>query len=116
MQRITLRLPDRLHKQLRARAQRSGTSLNQLIVETLDDAPPSAEETPPTPLSARDEETRKLRIALKDILVEINADDWLAIIPNLVSQEEAAAILAAMPPLHPSLSQTIIAEREESRF
>jgi len=38
MARLTLRLPDDLHRRMRAASERTGASLNQLIVAALSDA------------------------------------------------------------------------------
>lgn len=114
MQRLTLRLPDRLHRRLRERARGTGASLNQLIIEELDRSIPSSDQPAPTPGSV-EEERRLVRIALKDGLVDAAGFGWTTSGDDSLEVLDDAAFRASMPKLDPPLSRTIIEDRE-NRF
>jgi hypothetical protein len=115
MTRLTLRLPDEVHRRLAATARESGDSLNQAIVAILSDAlgcgkSGRAEETP------RVAERRRIREALGDLLVEYKAEDFAAFLGPPMDREQRDAIIALISPMDPPLSHSIIEEREESRY
>jgi hypothetical protein len=104
--RVTVRLPDELHERLVVRGRATGKSLNQFIVDSVRsslDAPAAAK------LSARE----RLEEALGDLLATpaektfVEPDDEET---PLLSHEELQRI---MPRLTPSLSASIIADRED---
>lgn len=115
MTRLTLRLPDSLHRRLLALSAEAGTSLNQLIVGALSEAATRPRPQPGQEDSLR-ERVQRLRAALGDMVVEIDPADfpaWVEFRDKLPSHEELARML---PRLDPPLSQTIIEEREEARY
>lgn len=112
MSRVTVRLPDDLHRRLRAVSQRTGVSLNQLIMRSLDETLAGQEENAEeeSPLM---EQVRHLRTALSDIVVELDTD---RLPPHLRPGEDlpdCTAFARSLPNLDPPLSATIVADREE---
>ena len=112
MARVTLRLPDDLHRRLRIASERDGVSLNQLMVAALRDSlgrGPGAG-TPDGPLG---EQSRYIRRALGDLAIELDT----SILPlGLRPSEELPdpdALRQRMPDLTPPLSATIIADRAD---
>jgi hypothetical protein len=114
MIRITLRLPDEVHRRLVERAGASALSLNQSIVDILSDALGCGKSSRlyETPLEA---ERRRLRQALGDSVVEYKARDFASALTKWRTPDELDAVLASLQVLHPPLSRTIIEEREETR-
>lgn len=110
MARVTLRLPDWLHRQLAEESHAAGRSLNQHIVDALNrsvrgDGSPE--------LTERERFRRALgKLALSDEQVAAMVGP---IDPNrkVLSHEELQRL---MPRLDPPLSQTIIEEREASPY
>jgi hypothetical protein len=110
--RITLRLPDDLHRRLSAASEQYGTSLNQLIVAMLngalahDDLAASMEDLVLA-------QVQQIRRAMGDLVVEIDAD---FLPPGVRPREhlpDSDTLRQGMPTLHPPLSATIIADRED---
>ncbi len=106
MARVTLRLPESLHARLIAASRAAGKSLNELIVESLEER---------LPAQSRDVGTDRelFRAALADLLV--SADEVLPPWPEeadtpLLTHEE---LQNRLPVLSPPLSQTIIDDRED---
>lgn len=104
MARITLRLPDDLRADLVARSRARGKSLNQLIVEELTQAVEQA-------LAVTDVD--RLRTALADILTS-----GLEVAPLDESESEIpilshAELQTQLPRLTPTMSEMIIADRED---
>ncbi len=112
MSRITLRLPDDLHRRLRAVSQRAGVSLNQLVMRNLDQALAGQEETAEKDSPLMDQ-VRHIRVALGDLAVELDIDH---LPPHLRPGEDLpdrATFMKSLPQLEPPLSATIAADRED---
>ncbi len=112
MARVTLRLPEDLHRRLRAASERSGASLNQLIIAALSDAlaRDAVEEQAKDPLL---EQVQHIRRALGELAVEL---DTSYLPPHLRPREDvpdADTLRQSMPELVPPLSATIISDRED---
>lgn len=112
MARITLRLPDDLHRQLQSSSRQSGKSLNQTIVDALSDqlrqcSEEDSEETP------QEKERRRIREALGDLVVDFRPEDYAPLFRPLPKNFDREALFRSMPRLDPPLSQTIIEDREE---
>ena len=112
MARVTLRLPEDLHRRLRGASERTGASLNQLIIAALSqalarDAVASEAENPLF------EQVRHIQRALGDLAVEL---DTSYLPPHLRPREDLPdpdTLRESMPELAPALSATIIADRED---
>ncbi len=112
MARVTLRLPEDLHRRLRSASERTGSSLNELIVAALSEA------------LARDElngqaegsllqQVQHVRRALGDLVVEVDVSH---LPPQLRPQDDLPdtdTLRQSMPALVPPLSATISADRED---
>ena len=112
MARITLRLPDDLHSRLYSASERTGASLNQVIVATLRDALTRAEAAEQTEDSL-EERARHVRRTLADLAVEL---DLSVLPPHLRPSEDLPdtdTLRQSMPDLVPPLSATIVADRED---
>jgi len=112
MTRVTLRLPEELHARLRATSQRTGTSLNQLVVTTLRDAV-AHEDQANNPESALMEQVHHIRTALGGLAVELDSSQFP---PHLRPGEDLpdrASFMRSLPRLNPPLSKTVIADRED---
>lgn len=110
--RVTLRLPEDLHRRLRATSEYTGSSLNQLIVAALRE------------MLARDalagqaegsllEQVQHVRRALGDLAIEVDASQ---LPPHLCPREDLPntdTLRQSMPSLVPPLSATISADRED---
>lgn len=113
---ITITLPDDLYKQLVATSERENRPVDEIAIAGIarEVVPP---ESPPAPL-ARDEEMRLIREVMGDRIW--SEDDVEAFFNALnltpMSDKEAERIVAAIPPLHPPLSQTVIQMRDEERY
>ncbi|MBI4493873.1 MAG: toxin-antitoxin system HicB family antitoxin [Chloroflexi bacterium] len=112
MARVTLRLPEELHRRLRAASERTGASLNQLIVAALREAlardavVDQAEE-------ALLEQVQHIRSALGDLAVELDVNH---LPPHLRPREDLPhpdTLRRSMPELVPPLSATIVEDRED---
>jgi len=112
MSRVTVRLPDDLHKRLQAVSRSRGLSLNQFIVEAIGEA------------LARDEDTRSrsspvvtqvkhIRSVLGSLAVGF---DITMLPPELRPSErlpDARDYCRSLPKLEPPLLATVIADRED---
>ena len=112
MARVTVRLPEDLHCRLRAAAERTRTSLNQLIITTLSDAlaRDAAASQAVDPLF---EQAQHVRRALGDLAIELDLNH---LPPHLRPREDlpsSDALRRSMPQLVPPLSATIIADRDD---
>ena len=112
MARVTLRLPDELHKRLCEASRKRGISLNRAIIETLRSA---ADPSGPVDLDGMtlEAQVQHLRTVAEALSGEIRPEDFP---PELLSQKspaERARALRSLPRLDPPLSQTLIEERED---
>lgn len=113
MARVTVRLPDHLHRSLRSESARTGESLNKLIVNAVSNAlePDASAEPPKTPLQKEVERIRRLL----GPMVAQESDfsrfpEHLRPTPDLPNTETLTDALGKdIPPL----SAAIIQEREE---
>jgi hypothetical protein len=103
MARLTLRLPAPLHAELAARSRECGKSINQLVVDSLEKA--LERERP-----AMSDERARMLAALGDLAMDgfDFPDPENDKVPLLTHEE-----LQRLPPIHPSLSESIIADRED---
>jgi len=112
MVRVTLRLPDDLHRRLCARSEHRGESLNQVVVDALNDALARGEPAGRDGLPL-DEQVRRVRAALGDLVIELDLDRFppeLRPGPDLPGRD---ALRARLPRLDPPMSRTIIEDRED---
>ena len=112
MARVTLRLPEDLHRRLRSTSERTGSSLNQVIVAALSEALARGEgaRQAESPLL---EQVQHVRRALGDLAVEVDARQ---LPPHLRPREDLPdtdTLRQSMPELIPPLSATISADRED---
>ena len=110
MARVTLRLPEDLHARLRSAAERSGTSLNQLMIAALTEG---LERQAPSPKSGDSlrEQVAYLRRALGSLAVDLSTG---LLPPHLQpgrDYPDSDTLRSSMPELDPPLSTTIIADR-----
>lgn len=112
MARITLRLPEDLHRRLHSAFERTGSSLNQLIVAALTDTLAQAEVAEQMEGSLL-ERVRHIRRTLGDLAVELDVRDLPPHLRPRQDMPDTDAIRQSMPELVPPLSATIIADREE---
>ena len=112
MGRVTLRLPDELHRYLRRLGHRRGTSLNQVIVAALGETVHRDEEIGDE-RNALAEQVRLARVALADLTVEVDVHQPFpeGCPPTALPTDENAA--ESLPWLSPSLSMTVIDERRD---
>lgn len=111
MIRVTLRLPEDLHRRLRSASERTGRSLNSLIVSTLDEAVPNGEEAVRFNRSLW-EQLQQTRRALGDLAVDVDMN----LAPHLwptADLPDTDTLRESMPRLVPPFSATIIAERDD---
>ncbi len=101
MTRVTLRLPDAVHKQLEELAQAQGLSLNALLVHMLTTA--VAVPATPAPDAPLAEQLAYLRVHLSDLLVT----------PAETLPGEPPPLGGNGPQLEPPLSATIRAQRDD---
>lgn len=112
MARLTLRLPDDLYQRLCAAAKRKGVSLNQAILESLD------QELPPAPAPVPEHETppERERPRIREWIAESHrTDDFSALPPHLRPREGLPStdeLRESLPVFDPPLSRAIIEERE----
>jgi uncharacterized protein (DUF1778 family) len=110
--RLTLRLPEDLHRRLRSTAERTGSSLNQLIVAALSQALAWDELIDQEEGSVR-EQVQHVRWALGELAVEMETP---RLPPDLRPSEDLPdtdTLRRSMPELVPPLSVTIRADRED---
>ncbi len=109
--RITLRLPDDLHRRLQDACQQTGNSLNQMIVAALAQALARGDQSPERN-SALMDQVLHIQTALRDMTVEIEASRFPAHLrPEAVPTGEE--LVGILPTLIPPLSSTILEERRE---
>ena len=113
MVRVTLRLPEDLHRRLRAVSQRTGTSLNQLVVAVLGQAV-ARDDGATEDESYLKEQVNHIRTALGDLAVELDTDQLPSHLRPGEDLPDRAVFARTLPKLSPPLSATIIADREES--
>src|SRR5439155_26760397 len=106
------RLPEELHRRLRSASERTGSSLNQVIVDALSEALARGEgaRQDESPLL---EQVQHVRWALSDLAIEV---DTRLMPPNLRPSEDLPdtdTLRQSMPALVPPLSATISADRED---
>jgi predicted transcriptional regulator len=109
---VTLRLPDDLHRRLRSTSERTGASLNQLIVAALS-AALARDEAADQAEGSLLEQVQHVRRALGDLVVEL---DLQHVPPSLRPSEglpDTDTLRQSMPALMPPLSATISADRED---
>jgi hypothetical protein len=108
--RVTLRLPDELHQRLEARSRAVGASLNQTIVSALHQAlARSARDD----VDERTEELRHIRLALGDLLIELDESELPPELRPGDDLPDRDAYRESLPRLDPPLSRTIIDDRED---
>jgi hypothetical protein len=107
--RVTLRLPDELHRRLEARARAAGASLNQTIVSTLHEA--LARAAPAT--DDRAEALRHIRMALGDLVVALDDAELPPELRPADDLPDVDTLRESMPRLDPPLSRTIIDDRAD---
>lgn len=111
MSRVTLRLPEELHERLRDVSHRTGASVNQVIVATLRSALTCDKVDEPAPPLLQ--QTQVVRTALADLTVDVDPA-WFATEfrpgEGVPTRDE---LVQSLPRLTPSLSATVIAERED---
>jgi plasmid stability protein len=112
MTRVTLQIPDELHKRLSDRARETGETVSQAIVDILSDAmgPERTDAQAETPLDA---ERRRIREALGDLVVDFHPEDFGALFHPLPDDFDREAFFQSLPRLDPPLSRTIIEDRED---
>lgn len=113
MARLTLRLPEDLHRTLRECSQRTGSSLNELIVVALRDSLGRnlTDDGPDT----LDRQRERLRQALGDLVEELHPALFPEAFFPTVPLPDVDRLREMMPVLDPPLSATVIAQREENR-
>ncbi len=112
MPRVTLRLPDDLHRRLRAASERTGASLNQLIVAALSEAlarEAAADQAEGSLL----EQVQRVRRALGDLVVELDLQHGPPYLRPSEGLPDTDTLRQSMPVLMPPLSATISADRED---
>jgi hypothetical protein len=109
--RVTLRLPDDLHRRLQSASQRSGASLNQSIVAAVGDALVQDEAGPVD--SPLDEQARHVRRVLGELAVELEVSHLPARLRPSGALPATDSLRESMPALVPHLSATISADRDE---
>lgn len=109
MRRITLRLPEDLHRRLRQTAIETGASLNETIVVELNRAlaPNGGEDGP------RAEERERVRRALGDLIVDMDARLLPAELRPRDDLPNTNRLRESLPMLLPPLSTTMIEGRED---
>jgi len=111
MTRITLRLPDDLHRRLEDACRRSGTSLNRMIVAALAQAL-ERRDASADGQSALMDQVSHIQTALREMTVEIATKH----LPSQLRPERDVTGQKrprALPTLVPPLSSTILEERRE---
>ncbi len=112
MARVTLRLPEDLHRRLRTASERTRASLNQFIVTAVSEAlaREAATGQAENPLV---EESRRVRNALGDLVIQLDPSQVPPQLRPPKDLPDADTLRQSVPVLQPSLSATIIAERAD---
>ncbi len=112
MARVTLRLPEDLHRRLRSTSERTGSSLNELIVAALSQALAQGEVAGQAESSLL-EQVQHVRRALGDLAVEVDARHLPPHLRPSDDLPDTDTLRQSMPALVPPLSATISADRED---
>lgn len=112
MTRVTLRLPEELHRRLRAASTRTGSSLNELIVAALNTALSRDHTASRTEHSLQDQ-IRYVRMALGELALDPDMNHLPAHLRRDEDLPGPDVLRHSLPELVPSLSDTIIADRED---
>jgi hypothetical protein len=99
-----------LHQRLEARSRAAGASLNQTIVSTLHEALARSE---PEDTDDQTVELRHIRMALGDLVVELDASELPPELRPSDDLPDRDAYRESLPRLDPPLSRTIIEGRED---
>lgn len=111
--RITLRLPDELHRRLEARSRAAGASLNQTIVSALHDSLSRRDSDADTGASDLQAQVQQVRLALGDLVAELDESELPEGLRAVELLPDADALRGSLPRLDPPLSATVIADRED---
>lgn len=110
---LTITIPDELYERLKFINDASDSSLDDTIVAGLDRAYPRDEWRARTRIEI-EEERRKVREALKDIVITLDWDEYHCGSRQApMSDAEREAVLKTLPILDPPMSQIIIEDRED---
>ena len=109
---LTLRLPEDLHRRLRLASERTGTSMNSLIVSTLDEAVPMGKGAV-RPNDSLREQVQQVRRALGDLAVDVDVNRFPPHLWPAADLPDTDTHRHSMPCLVPPLSATIIAVRDD---
>ncbi len=109
---VTLRLPEELHRRLRSTSERTGSSLNELIVAALSEALARGEMADESEGSLL-EQVQHVRRALGDLVVEVDARHLPPQLRPHDDLPDTDTLRHSMPSLVPPLSATISADRED---
>ena len=115
MKRLTLRIPDDLHRRLHASSRASHSSLNDTILTMIRRGLTASEEGPADE-TPRERERRRVHEALASFSSRSDTNSLFPWVPPLPPDFDWEAFRRSLPVLDPPLSQTIIQEREESRY
>ena len=113
----TVTIPDDVYEQLQDAATRKQRPVTDLLNEAIASVVAASAKNGTEPMTL-DDEQRRIREVMKDLIwsvEDINAFFDALDLPDM-SDEEAERIVAAIPPLDPSLSQTVIQMRDEERY
>lgn len=110
--RVTLRLPEDLHRRLRSISERTGSSLNQVIVAALSEALArgTGAQRAESPLL---EQVQHVRRALGDLVVEVDVSHLPPRLRPRDDLPDTDILRQSMPKLVPPLSATLSADRED---
>jgi hypothetical protein len=109
---VTLRLPDDLHRRLRFTSERTGSSLNELIVAALSEALARGEVAGQEE-GALLEQVQHVRRALGDLAVELDLRHVPLPLRPSEDLPDSDTVRQSMPQLIPPLSATISVDRED---
>jgi hypothetical protein len=113
---VTLTISDELYERLQERSARENRSLEEILLTAAESVAARAEPDD-SRVMTRDEERRRLREALGDIIMEFDADAFLkAIGIEPMPPDELAKAMQNLPVLDPPASRTLIQMRDEERY
>lgn len=112
MTRVTLRLPDDLHRRLQITAEWTGSSLNQLIISALSETL-SRDAEPEGPEDTLLGQVRHLGRTLGDLTTEIDDREITSMQGQGDDAPDTNTLRESMPRLNSPLSATIRADRDE---
>jgi hypothetical protein len=107
-----LRLSEDLHRRLRSASERTGSSLNELIVAALSEALARGEMADESEGSLL-EQVQHVRRALSDLVVEVDVGHLPPHLRPGDDLPDTDTLRQSMPALVPPLSATISADRED---